>query len=78
MTEGHSCSAAICRRKCNGYNIHVKLEATHREKQGEHGIGVACAVQILDMMIHTILKSAQETQTNAAKTLECENYTPKV
>jgi hypothetical protein len=64
MNDEHRCSTAFCGRKCTSYNIHVKLYV-HCKKRGEHGIGIACTVQILDMMVRTasILKSAQEIVT---------------
>jgi hypothetical protein len=63
MGEEHSCRTAMCKRKCTICNIHVKLEVTHHKKGGGHGICIACAVQILDMMIHSIFDSGQEIET---------------
>jgi hypothetical protein len=53
MSEKHSCSAAICRRKHTNYNIHVKLDIMCRKKRGRRVVDIACA-------IHSILKSAKE------------------
>jgi hypothetical protein len=60
MSEEHS-----CKRKCTGYNIHVKLGVTHCKKRSECEMDIAYALQTLDMMIHTILKIAQGIETKA-------------
>jgi hypothetical protein len=53
MSEEHSCSDAVCSRKCISYDSHVKFDVRHHKKRGEHVIDIAGAVQIPDMMIHT-------------------------
>jgi hypothetical protein len=40
----------------------VKLDVIYHEQRGEHVIGIARALLIPEMTIHTILKSAQETE----------------
>jgi hypothetical protein len=58
--------------QCSG---HVKLEVMRRKKRGKHGRGIASAVHILNMMIHTILKSSQEIETKAlVKPFRFEDY----
>jgi hypothetical protein len=63
MSEDHSCSSAICRRKRSSYNIHVKLDL------GKRAVDIANAIQSPEMMIHTGLKSAQEIETKAVNVL---------
>jgi hypothetical protein len=69
MSEEHSCSTAICRRKRTSYNINVEFDIMCRKKRGECAIDIAHGIQIPEMMIHTILKSAQEIEPKAVNLL---------
>jgi hypothetical protein len=47
----------------------VNLDAIHHRKRGERGIVTVCVFPIPEMMIDTILKGAQETETKAVNLL---------
>jgi hypothetical protein len=50
--------------------IVVAVPSLEEHKQrGKHVTDIACALQIPEMTIHTILKSAQETETKALNLL---------
>jgi hypothetical protein len=63
MSEKRSFSSAISKRMRTGCNLDVKLDVIHHKQRGERVIDIARALQIPEMTIHTILKSAQEIET---------------
>jgi hypothetical protein len=76
MTKEHSCSTATCLKKWTSYNIQVKLDVAHCKKSGKHGIGIAYAVPILNMMIHTILNVYKIERNALLKPFKFVDYTP--
>jgi hypothetical protein len=64
MSEGHSCSGAVFVRKCTSCKLNLKLDI-HLLQKGEHKITIAHPLQVLETTVHTILKNAQETETEA-------------
>jgi hypothetical protein len=65
MREQRSWSPSIFRKKHTSYayNINLKLDAVCLKKRGKYAIDIASAVRIPDM-IHTLLKSPKEIETN--------------
>jgi hypothetical protein len=50
--------------------INMELDVICRKKRGKHALDIAHVIQIREMMmIHTILKSAQEIETQALNML---------
>jgi hypothetical protein len=47
----------------------VELDVMCHKKRGECAADIVCAIQIPEMMIHTIMKGVQETETNAVNFL---------
>jgi hypothetical protein len=70
MSEEHSCSGAISKRKHARYSLDVKLDIISCKQRGEHVIDIAHAFQMPEMAIHTILKSIQEIETKALNLLK--------
>jgi hypothetical protein len=64
MRKEHSCISAISNRKRTSHYLNVKLNICDKQWD-ECATDIAHAIQIHEMMIHTILKSAQETETKA-------------
>jgi hypothetical protein len=70
MHENHSTSGAVSKRKQSTCNFNVILDIFHHKQTGECARDIACVLQIPEMMIHTILKNVQETETKALNLLK--------
>jgi hypothetical protein len=70
MSEEGGCSDDISKRKHTSYNLDMKLDVNSGKQKGKFAMDIACALQIPLMMIHTILRNADEIETKALNLLK--------
>jgi hypothetical protein len=62
VSERHTYSSAVSKQKYTSYKLYVWLDIHHKQGR-EHAINIVHALQIPEMMIDIILKSASEIET---------------